>query len=103
MRNIVNFTISLSEEEYVELIGEAEKSGLSRAEFARRRIFGKRITPRIPLTDSKSITIMKQCCGLIKQLFKSEKVSQEETAKMLAEAKCILHSIQTGIAEKAKS
>ena len=92
-----NLTIPLNLEEHVILITEAEKSSLSRAEYARRRIFGRRVVARVPMTDANTITLLKQLCGIVKQLYASERVSPGETQAMLAQAKKLLHRIQIGI------
>lgn len=97
-----NLTIPLTIEEHVILIDEAQKSALSRSEYARRRIFGRRVVARKSMIDTKGITLLKQLCGLVKQIYKSERVAPEITRKMLDDAKKLLHTLEVGIIDKSK-
>lgn len=96
-----NLTIALSVTEYVTLIAEAEKANLSLSEYARRRIFSKKVTPRTPIADVEAIAEMRRVGGLLKQVWSScRSVPPGETWEMLQAAKRILHTLEIGLSSK---
>ena len=98
-----NLTVSLSVTEYVTLVAEAEKANLSLSEYARRRIFARKVTPRIPLADVEAIAEMRRAGGLLKQIWLScGSLPPGETWEMLQAAKRILHSLEVGMSDKGR-
>lgn len=78
---VISFRATQSEENKYKQ--DADIAGLTLSEYIRRRLNGTTIVAKIPLTDRQSIAKLRQIGGLIKQLFKHEKISKNELENSL--------------------
>lgn len=77
--------VRLSEEEKADIERQAKVSGLSTSDYIRRRIFGIKIEPRLPKTDEKTVILLRQIGGLIKQLYARNIGNPSDTWNVLKE------------------
>ena len=91
---------SASLAEYAQIVQHAWRSSLSIAELCRRHILRRRVIARVPQIDAEGIVLLRQLCGLIKQLWTSQNVKDSSlssaTWTLLSEAKRKLHLLTIG-------
>ncbi len=80
-------TIRLTDAEFARISGEADTTGLTMAELCRRKLFGRTIKPRLSQTDAEAVTALNRIGGLLKQLFKRERIDGHTAYDMLTELK----------------
>lgn len=89
---IISFRVT--PEEAKRYADEAEIAGLPTSEYIRRRLNGSRIEAKTPITDRQTVATLRQIGGLIKQLFKHEKISKFELDNALKRVYDAIEGIQ---------
>ena len=92
----VRFTVRFTDAEGAEIRTAADAANLTIAEYIRRSVLGRKITPRIPSTDAHAIILLKQIAGMIKQIFKQEIVDPAETIRILNNCNAVITQLERG-------
>ncbi len=77
----------------------ARAAGLTVSEFARRVALGKSLKPRMPVADVKALALVRQCIGLLKQIYKEELADPATTWSALTAAERLSKRLQRGVEE----
>lgn len=76
-------TFRVTPEEEARYKEEADIAGLPISEYIRRRLNCTKIEPKQPLTDRQTVATLRQIGGLIKQLFRYDKITKDELDNVL--------------------
>ncbi len=91
--------IRMDEDERTLFEHSASAAGLTVSEFVRRVALGKAIRPRMPVTDVKALALVRQCIGLLKQIYAKERADPEATWSALTAAERLSKRLQRGVEE----
>ena len=86
-------TVRFSEEDFSLLSEQAEKAGLTLANYVRKRVLGKSVQARESCLDKEAILSLRRAVGMIKQIFKNELARPEDTHDFLIAATQLLKKI----------
>lgn len=94
MGKTVMLRIRLDKDERRLFESSAHAAGLTVSEFVRRVALGKAIRPRIPVADVKALALVRQCVGLLKQIYKEELADPAATWSALTAAERLSAKLQ---------
>lgn len=73
---------------------DADKAGLTLSEYIRKRLNGSKVEAKQPITDKQTVANLRQAVGLLKQLFRYEKITGEQLDKSLKEIYNIIELVK---------
>lgn len=85
--------VRFSDADFEQIVKQSEMCGISPSEYVRRRALGKMIKSKISYFDKEASLALGKAIGMIKQIFKHELASPDDTHKLLTLAISIMEKI----------
>lgn len=88
--------VCADEEEKRMIEAAADAANMTLSEYVRRAALGRRISAGMPSADYKAATLLRQCVGLAKAIYKEELASPSLTWNVIQAAKRLSAKLHLG-------